>query len=519
MKSFISRIIGLYNLHKLDCCINPYVTLGLAGGAKLAFGFFHANYDTAVRDFVQVYKSYMEISPYFQNMYNKPPIRMIASGPRSTGAVIGSQLIYCILSELGFWKPMDAISKMNEVLIRYNNRFSAVRHYFGGVVADSSAKDAEFGASQKFEESVPEKELFKISPSHWQIRPENYRESNGKTFKFYRGDSKRLPFVIEENDNIEEIDKDRIIEVPIQLKFMFLNDPQRALNDYAGVPYSSKDLFFSGDISHLLNCASMRNLAPEVVEVDFFDKGDSIYSRVYQMIDRIPKGTHLFIHTDIGLKHDYTGISLCYYDGERLSPDGTTSYPLFKFPLIFAVSRKKGQATSLDHIYQFIKQLSTEFTLTFSADSFASQGIFQSCQRDGIESKSISMDRTPDAMYMFKNVINTERATLPYNERLFRECIELKVITEGNRVKIDHPIVSSCTDFDYKNASGDMPGTKDVVDSAAGALWSCYLKYSEYLENGYSVGVKKQLSYLSKVTSDAREESQKAFQGMLEDVF
>ena len=350
-----------------------------------------------------------------------------------------------------------------------------------------------------------------------------YVESNGKTFDFYRGDSKRLPFVIEEEDKkIKEddtIDKDRIIKVPIQLKFMFLNDPQRALNDYAGYPYSSKDLFFSGDISHLINCASLRNLAPEVIEVDFFDKDDTIYSKVCQMIYRIPKGTHLFIHTDIGLKHDYTGISLCYYDGERTAPDGITSYPTFRFPLIFALSRKKGQSTSLDHIYQFIKQLSTEYTITFSADSFASQGVFQSCERDGIESKSISMDRTPDAMYMFKNVINTERAKLPWNERLFRECLELKVISEGNRIKIDHPLVSSCTDFDYKNASGEMPGTKDVVDSAAGALWSCYLKYSEYLENGYSVGINRQISYISKMTGSAREESQKTFQGMIEGIF
>ena len=429
-------------------------------------------------------------------------------------------MIYCVLSELGFWKPVDAMNKMNEVLIRYNSRFASVRHYFGAVVVDSSAKDAEFGASQKFEESVPEKELFKISPSHWLVRPEMYNESNGKTFKFYRGDSKRLPFVIEKEEIKDDtIDKDRIIEVPIQLKFMFLNDPQRALSDYAGYPYSSKDLFFSGDISHLMNCATLRNLAPEVVEVDFFDKDDTIYSKVCQMIYRIPKGTHLFIHTDIGLKHDYTGISLCYYDGERTAPDGITSYPTFRFPLIFALSRKKGQSTSLDHIYQFIKQLSTEYTITFSADSFASQGVFQSCERDGIESKSISMDRTPDAMYMFKNVINTERAKLPWNERLFRECLELKVISEGNRIKIDHPLVSSCTDFDYKNAFGEMPGTKDVVDSAAGALWSCYLKYSEYLENGYSVGVNRQLSYLSKVTGSAREESAKTFQGMIEGIF
>lgn len=518
-KSFASRIMGLYQLHKLDCCTNAYTSLGLAPGAKLAFGFFHANYDTAVRDFVQVYKQIMGISPYFKNMYNNPAIRFIASGPKSTGSVIGSQLIYCVLSELGFWRPVDAKAKIDEVLVRYNSRFAAVRKTFGAVICDSSAKDELNGGSQRFESSVPEKELFRIAPSHWECRPEIYRESQGKTFDFYRGDSKRMPQVIEEGEDITELDKDRIIKVPIQCKFMFINNPERSLNDLAGYPYSSKDMFFGGDISHLMNCASIKNTAPEVIEVDFFNKEDTIYSKVDNMIFKIPRGTHLFVHYDIGIKKDYTGIGLCYYTGEKISPDGLTSYPTFRFPLLLAVSRKKGQSTSLDHLYQFIKHLTKNYTITFSADTFASQGILQSCQRDGIECKTISIDRTTDAAFMFKNVINTERAELPYNLRLFRECSELRLVTEGNHIKVDHPTVSNCTDFDYKNIESEMPGTKDVFDAAAGALWSCYLKYSEYSEEGYSVGVKKQLESLTKITADPREESQKEFQGMLENIF
>ena len=43
----------------------------------------------------------MGISPFFKNelaRYSKPPVRLIASGPRSTGAVIGSQLTYLTIS-------------------------------------------------------------------------------------------------------------------------------------------------------------------------------------------------------------------------------------------------------------------------------------------------------------------------------------------------------------------------------------------------------------------------------------
>lgn len=519
-KSFSSRLMGLYQFHKLDCCSNVFESLGLAGGSKLAYGFFHASAETAYRDFVQYFKFVFDSSPYFKNQYNSPPIRMIASGPISTSSVIGTQLIFCILSEIGFWKPQHAKTRIDEVTVRYNSRFASKRNYFGGIICDSSAKD-ENGASDIFEESVPPAELFKIKPSHWQVRPELYAESHGVTFDFYRGDSKIQPRILKEDEDVSELDKDRIIKVPIQAKFMFQNDPIRALNDLAGIPYTNKDLLFSSDLSHLLNCSSIKNYIPEVIEVDFYNKADRIYDKVAPMIWRIPKRTNLFLHYDIGLKKDISGIACCYFDGEIEDNTGHTRYPKFKFPFIFGVGRKKGQSTSLDHLYQFIKDLIKDgYYVTFSADSFASAGIFQSCERDGIDYKSISMDKTMDACIMFKNVINTERATLPYNNVLLRECSEVRVVTIGNHVKIDHPMTSGCTDFDYKGKKANtMPGTKDQFDAACGALYSCYLKYSEYLEGGSGSGVNKTMQAINSLTRDAREESAKIIQDMIENIF
>ena len=53
-------------------------------------------------------------------------------------AVIGTHLIFAVLSEIGFWRPQDAISKMGEVLIRDQSRFISKRFNFGGVLLDSS---------------------------------------------------------------------------------------------------------------------------------------------------------------------------------------------------------------------------------------------------------------------------------------------------------------------------------------------------------------------------------------------
>jgi hypothetical protein len=251
----MSRFIGLYTYHRLDCCSNPFLSLGLAGGTKLGMGFFHANEQTAHKDFVQYFKTVFEVSPYFRNQYNKPPIRLISSGPKSVGGVIGVNLIFSILSEIGFWKPSDAMSKMSEVLTRYQSRFVSKRFTFGSVIIDSSAKDADHSVADKFEEAVPEEELFIAKFSHWVARPELYHESNNITFDFYRGDSVRTPHVIEDDEKIDELDKDRIIKCPIQVKRNFMLDPIRSLQDLAGFPYSGKELFFNGSYKKSLEIA------------------------------------------------------------------------------------------------------------------------------------------------------------------------------------------------------------------------------------------------------------------------
>ncbi len=519
-KSFASRVIGLYQFHKLDCCSNVFASLGLAGGTKIAMGFFHSSSETAEKDFVNYFKTVYNQSPYFRQQYNNPPVRLIPSGPKSTGAVLGTQLIFTVLSEVGFWKPNDAKEKIDEVIGRFHSRFMDKRNYFGGIVCDSSAK-FESGASDYFEESVFKNELFTIKPAHWEVRPGMYEESQGETFMFYRGDAKIMPRIIKDGEDTSALDKDRIIHVPKQLEFEFRNNPVRALNDRAGIPYTIKDLLFAGDLSHLMSCSSQKNYIPEIIDVDFYDKSDTIYDKVAPMIWRIPKHTNLFIHYDIGLKKDISGIAACYFDKEIVDPNGSASYPTFIYPFIFGVSRKKGQATSLDHLYQFLKDLiKNGYHVTFSADSFASAGIFQSCERDGIEYKSISMDKTMDACIMFKNVISTDRATLPYNNVLLRECSEVRVVTQGQHVKIDHPTISSCVDFDYKNCkSGTMPGTKDLFDAACGAMYSCYLSYSERRETGASGGFVKSLEALKHITASSLEETQKRFQNMIEDIY
>jgi len=500
--------------------------LGLAGGTKLAMGFYHNSESTAKRDFEGFFKLVFDISPYFRNLYNNPPIRLISSGYKSRAGILGTQLIFCIASEISFAAPKDGNEKLAEILGRYESRFKTKRFSFGGVITDSSANMDDIGGPvEKLRESVNPKELFEISPNQWTVRPELYSESNGKTFKFYRGDAIRGPYCIEDEGDIlrNNLDTDRIIEVPVSAKYRFMTAPERSLKDLAGISYTSAtDLFFHNDLSHFIKCSNMRNLIPEIIDVDFYDKNDSIFNKVSPMIYRIPRGTTICLGIDLGLVDDVTGISAVYIDGETMI--GDIKLPTFKYPFIFGLSRKQGQATSIDHIYQFIKEIQRNgLYVSVSADSFGSAGLLQNLERDGIDYKVISVDRTMDAGLLFKNIINTDRAQMPKVNRLIREAAEIRITyngKNGDHMKLDHPAVSSCADKFEENLTGKtVKGSKDLFDSICQCTWNAYQKYAEYKENGSAGGVGKSLEALNHITRDAREESQKIFQDMLESIF
>jgi hypothetical protein len=497
----------------------------MLGGSKIGMAFFHSNVDTAEADFIRYFKdTIFNISPYFKNLYNRPPIRFIASGPRSASSIIGVNLILCVMSELEWWRPADAIPKIGEVVTRFQSRFVNKRFNFGLVCADSSTKSEDQSASEKFLEVVPPQETYVAKYSHWEARPDLYLESGGKTFDFYRGDSIRTPHVIDESEQRDKLDPDRIIKCPIQIKRNFMLDPIRSLRDLAGLPFSSKDLFFAGSVQKIVDASKIVNLAPDVIrDLDFYNLGDTLYSRLMGMVEKIPRHTSIFIHLDLGLKTDKTGLSICYFDGEEVVEDGfnKTRYPKFCVPVIVGIGRKDGQSTSLDHIFQFIQRLTLDYHVHVSADSFASAGLFQSCERSGIEYKEISVDKTTEPYLMFKNLILGGRITMVYNNTLLRECSELRMVTNGvngTHAKIDHPEISNSFEFDYKGRVGDAPGSKDLADSVAGSIWACYKKYSEYLEDGGS-GVNKQLDLIKQMTTSTREETTQRFQSMLEDIF
>ena len=273
-KSTAARIMVMYMYHRLDCSKNIYKTLNLVEGAKLALVVTHASKDTADRDFIRYFKDEVfEKSPYFQKLYNlkKNQIRLVAAGPR-TNSIIGLNVFAVILSEIGFIPPALGVDRVNEVLTRIESRFKDKRWNFTLSICDSSARDEDNSAVKAFEEGCNQNEILKLHPAIWDVRKNLFAESGDKKFKVYIGDTIREPYIIENEDDLinENLDPDRIIDVPLSAKYRFVNDIIRAIRDLAGRNLSVDNKFFK-TISHLVSCSKIRNLAPEEVVVDFYE--------------------------------------------------------------------------------------------------------------------------------------------------------------------------------------------------------------------------------------------------------
>lgn len=516
-KSFFSSLCALYNEHKVDCLINPWSTFGLLSGKPITFMFSHLSIEVVEREFLERFREYKSKSPYFKNMYHNHPIAYIASGLRDQNS-LGSDLLFSCMSECNFMKQEIAINKINTAVIRYKARFQKSRHFIGNIIVDSSASPvSEINPQSIFESERPQEELIILKASHWEVKPKDYLESKGQTFDVYLGDSKRPPYIVPDGCKIgKDEDPGRVMKVPVQLKTDFASDLRKAISDLGGKNISSGNLFFDGNISHLLECCKTPNLIPDTIRVDFFDKSQDLYTQMEPMISKIPLGTFLHCHLDLGLVTDHTGFSIVYFDHWETS-DGVTKEPYYICPLTVSIDRIRGQQTSLWHIYQLLLKLSKEYNICVSADQFQSRQILQDLEREGVQTRYISVDKTDTAAIYAKNIINREQIKIPYNLRLLRECSDLQVVVKGKHIAVDHPKIASLI---YDNKNGEHPeGSKDVFDSLQGALENARLSLYEGLENGVQTGYLKQAQILGKMTKDSREESMKTFQGMLEDIF
>lgn len=520
-KSTISRLCLANNYARLLCMRNPSKTLHLTP-KPFSFVVTHRDENVGYNEFIKWFKDEALFkSPFFRNVRPNFKMQYISSGPLGGKVGLGSDVLVYILSEVNFYPNQERAQTIVESAYgRMTSRFNTESlKKVGNLIIDSSAK-GDNGVTEWFKENSPRELTWDCHPAHFEVKPQDYKESAGRTFDIYVSDGKYPNQILPEGYRLlEDQDPGRVIHVPIQLKIEAKQNLEKMLQDKCGISTTSSDTFFGGSVEPLAECMrGISNIVPEIIQVDFYDKSDRIIDKIQYAVDKIPRGTSIWLGLDLATSSDFAGISCVQFDYWKYI--GKTKLPVVKCYFSLAISRKEGQETSLFHIFDLIMSLKQRgYNVIVSADQAYSKQILQDCERENIQTNGrISTDNVPcePAIYL-KNLILQGLISIPENRRLLREAFDLKYVPTKKGFKIDHPAKATQNEsvFDVN----DGRGSKDVWDSLASACYSLKMSIDAGEESGYSSGVDKQLLSIKSMTTSASEESNRAVQSMLESIF
>ena len=349
----------------------------------------------------------------------------------------------------------------------------------------ASSKRTEQSYMETFIESKKKNEsksTLVIDKPQWEIRED---KNSKEKFKVAIGNkflaSEVLPLDVSEKDLSIFRDKGfTIIDVPMGYYENFIDDIDIALTDIAGISTSSSNRYISGPrLAKVRNTDIKNPFTQEIIEVGNDPEDTVQYYDFFDMekIDRSMMEKPLYIHLDMSISGDKTGIAGVWIKGKKPPVEGQPASKELFYQLAFHVSVKapKGFQISFEKNRQFIYWLREQgFAIKeVTSDTFQSADLLQQLSAHGYTTNILSVDRVDTdhickPYQYFKSTIYEERIAFYENKHLTEEIIGLE--RNNNSGKIDHSPMGI--------------NEKDACDAVCGALWTAS-KHGEEFDFDY----------------------------------
>ena len=534
-KSEIAVTIGLYLMYRLMCLKNPYLTLNLKPTEKVAFAFMNITEILAKEIGVVKFQNTVQASPWFmargtmtgktEIIWNPPEFINIIVGSQARH-VIGQAIYYAFFDEISFIPTMDIEKQKQKAIDMIDTAIGGMATRFTNkgknptclVLASSKRSEKSFLEEHMKKKLKTEKaNTMIVDEPTWNVRPPS--EYSGKRFKVGLGNKFLASEVIPENAEVRSyINKGyKILDVPIEYYSKFLDDIDRALCDYAGVSSSDLTKYISGIRLQAVKNATLENpFTQEIIEVGNNPADLQQYYDYFDMskVDPKMKSRPLFIHLDMSLSGDCTGIAGVWISKKKPPQEGVPESKELFYRLAFSIAIKapKGWQVSFEKNRQFIYWLKEKgFKIKgVSSDTYQSADLAQQLQAKKYNFTTISVDRvdtqthTCIPYHTFKSAIYEERIEMYDSLLLTREIVELERDSNG---KINHP-------------DEGRTGSKDCVDAVCGALYNASQNAEEFgFDYGEDLDAVKQVSgdtSLSSVQQQINDEFARELQKMFD---
>lgn len=495
-KSFVAVLCGLYELYRMMCLKDPYIHYGLQPIDKITFAIINITLDAAKGVGWDKMQQLLQSSPWFMargtvtgttNITWNPPkgIELIAGS--LSRHIIGRAVYWAFFDEVSFQPNQDVNKQKEKAKTLVNTAAARMQSRFmkgeknPTLLVLASSKRTEQSYMETFIENKKKqnsKTTLVVDEPQWVIRTD--KDSPNK-FKVAIGNKFLSSEVVPLNHTEQDLKlyRDRgytLIDVPMGYYENALDDIDIFLTEAAGISTSNTNKYISGPRIAAVKKETLRNaFRRDEIEVgngkedtvqywDFFDI-DAIDPRI--------KYKPLYIHMDMSVSGDKTGIAGVFIAGKKPSVEGQPASKDLFYRLGFSVAIKapKGHQISFEKNRQFIYWLKEQgFNIKgISTDTFQSVDTGQQLGAKGFNYGVISVDRVDSdhickPYQYFRSTIYEERIEMYESQLLTEELIGLE--RDNNSGKIDH--------------SQAGINSKDTADAVCGAIWNASQNAEQY---------------------------------------
>ena len=534
-KSFVAVIAILYQLYRMLCLKDPYLHYGLQPIDKITFSFMNITLEASRGVAWDKAQQLLQSSPWFMskgtisgtsNPTWKPPKGIELIPGSLSRHIIGRAVFTSFFDEISF-QPNQDIGKQKEkakslistAQARMESRFMK-GEFNPTLLILASSKRTEQSFLETYIENKKKHEsktTLVIDEPQWVIRtdkdsPNKFKVALGNKFL----NSEVIPLNATESDLKLYRDRGyRILDVPMGYYETFIDDIDIALTDIAGISTTNLTKYIAGSRLAAIKKDNLKNpFIQDIIEVGN-SPSDTAQYYDYFRLEHVPKelkNKPLYIHLDMSVSGDKTGIGGVWIKGKKPHIDGQPDSKELFYTIAFAVSIKapKGFQISFEKNRQFIYWLKEQgFNIKgISTDTFQSVDTGQQLSAKGFNYEVISVDRVDSDRickpYQYlKNTIYEERCEVFDSVLMTEEFLGLERDSNG---KINHP-------------EGGQAGSKDMVDAICGAMFNASRNAEKFaFDYGETIETILQVSGDQTVSSD-RAQIQVAFEDELTKMF
>lgn len=290
---------------------------------------------------------------------------------------------------------------------------------------------------------------------------------------------------------MEETVQRKRIRVPLELKALFLRDPENFIRDLACISTESVRPFIkrSSKITEVEGKAFKNPFDDKLLEFDedFYPKSGDNYRR--------------FMHVDLALKKDAVGISMChsprFVEREAVEFDKNqvvklvVRVPFIKFDFLGRIVSTRGEEILLSQIREIIYEISRRkfYIGLISFDGFQSSDSIQILRSQGYKVARLSIDRTATKILLDKRAPDGTGVIRKSTEgQILGPMQALKDVLYDDRLAVPYheywKIEAKGAEIDYKKNKVDHKprGSIDLLQSMAGGVYNLINNEFEYVE-------------------------------------